>query len=101
MARSAARGSTQSCRGHAIFPVRTAALGKKDCRESAQHQSIRSSFNPELSHLVEMTARNDHERTENNVYEDAAHNLLDSVKFLPCSLRKLTEVFGLTTSKSW
>ena len=26
---------------------------------------------------------------------------LDSVSFLPCSLRKLPEAFGLTTSKSW
>jgi len=26
---------------------------------------------------------------------------LDSVSFLPCSLRKLLEAFGLTTSKSW
>jgi hypothetical protein len=48
-----------------------------------------------------MAAQNDHERIENNVYEDAAHNLLDSVKFLTCSLCRLTEVFGLTTSKSW
>ena len=26
---------------------------------------------------------------------------LDSVSFLPCPLRKLTEAFGLTASKSW
>jgi len=48
-----------------------------------------------------MAAGTDHERNEDNVHEDGAPHFLDSVSYLPCSLRKLHEAFGLTASKSW
>jgi len=48
-----------------------------------------------------MANRNVHERTENNVREDGTLVFLDSVFFLPCSLRKLPEAFDITASKSW
>ena len=47
------------------------APGLKDCRDSSQRQSIRPSFHPEPRNTVKMGTRTDHERTENNVYEDA------------------------------
>ena len=49
----------------------------------AQRQSLRSPFQPQQSHPVDMAARIDHERTENNVYEDAALGLFRYRVFPP------------------
>ena len=36
------------------------------------------------------------------MYEIGEHiTFLDSISYMPCSLRKLSEAFGLTASKSW
>ena len=55
--------------------VRSPTLGQKDRRNRTQGQGIRPSFHSELGHPIEMAARIDHERTDKNVHEDAAHGL--------------------------
>ena len=62
----------RSGQGHAILSVRTAALGEQDRRNRLQRQSLPYPFRPQQSHPIEMAARADHERTENNVCADAA-----------------------------
>ena len=63
----------RSCRGHVICA--NGHLGSTNRSDHAQRQIIRSPFHPEPSHPVEMEARINHDLAENNMYEDALHDL--------------------------
>ena len=65
----------QTCLGHTNLYLWTAPIVHQDCRGSSKRKDVRSPFHSERDRPVELAAWTAHERTEDNVHEDWAHDL--------------------------
>lgn len=72
----------RTCRGDDNLYMLTAPLGQLVCRDSSQNKGVRLRIHTEQGHPIEVAARTDHERKEDNVHEDGACRI-SGQRFIP------------------